>query len=134
MKQLIMTVVFAAVAITSFAQTQTDMNQTASEKYSIADKELNRVYKQILVDYKDDANFIEKLKISQRLWIKFRDAELEMKYPEPDKRVYYGSMYSMCASAYLSQMTKQRTETLKKWLKPIEEGEGCSGSVMYREK
>ncbi|MCP4439881.1 MAG: DUF1311 domain-containing protein [Aureispira sp.] len=133
MNQIIMIFLFAAITMSSFAQTQTEMNQTAGEKYSIADKELNRVYQQILVDYKKDVNFIKNLKISQRLWIKFRDAELEMKYPESDKRAFYGSMYSMCAAGYLSKITKQRTETLKKWLEPIEEGEGCSGSIMYRD-
>lgn len=108
------------------------MNQTAGEKYSMADKEMNRVFNQILIDYKNDSNFIEKLKVSQRLWIKFRDAELEMKFPESDKR-YYGSMYPMCASGYLEQLTKERTKKLMEWLNPIPEGECCGGSIKYRD-
>jgi uncharacterized protein YecT (DUF1311 family) len=109
------------------------MNQTENDKYKKADNELNQVYNQIQNDYKNDSTFIEKLKISQRLWIKFRDAELEMKYPESDKRLSYGSMYPMCATGYLTELTIQRTEKLKKWLEPIPDGEGCSGSIKYRE-
>ena len=134
MKQIFTTLFFFIIALTSFSQTQMEMNQTAGEKYSVADKELNRVYNQILIDYKNDSNFIEKLKISQRFWIKFRDAELEMKFPEPDKRFNYGSMYPMCASGYLEQLTKERTKKLMEWLNPIPEGEGCAGSIKYREE
>lgn len=133
MKQIIAIFFFLSLAPTSFSQTQMEMNQTESDKYKKADKELNQVYQQILIDYKSDSIFIEKLKISQRLWIKFRDAELEMKFPEPDKRLYYGSMYPMCAAGYLTELTEQRTERLKKWLEPTSDGEGCNGSIMYRE-
>ena len=133
MRQTITIFFFISIALTSFSQTQLEMNQSTGERYSLADKELNRIYNQILVDYKNDSNFIEKLKVSQRLWIKFRDAELEMKFPEPDKRFNYGSMYPMCAAGFLTELTKQRTEKLKEWLKPIPEGEGCVGSVKFRE-
>lgn len=131
MKHLL-TTFFFIIALASFSQTQLNMNQTAGEKYSMADKEMNRVFNQILIDYKNDSNFIEKLKVSQRLWIKFRDAELEMKFPESDKR-YYGSMYPMCASGYLEQLTKERTKKLMEWLNPIPEGECCGGSIKYRD-
>lgn len=132
MKHLLTTFFFIIIALASFSQTQLNMNQTAGEKYSMADKEMNRVFNQILIDYKNDSNFIEKLKVSQRLWIKFRDAELEMKFPESDKR-YYGSMYPMCASGYLEQLTKERTKKLMEWLNPIPEGECCGGSIKYRD-
>lgn len=134
MKQIFTALFFIITALTSFSQTQMEMNQNAGERYTVADKELDRVYNQILIDYKNDSNLIEKLKISQRLWIKFRDAELEMKFPEPDKRFNYGSMYSMCASGYLEQLTKERTKKLMEWLAPIPEGEGCAGSLKHREK
>ncbi len=132
MKQIIITFFIFTITLTSFSQTQLEMNQEINEKYLNADKELNRIYNQILSEYQNDTNFIEKLKSSQRLWIKFRDAELEMKFPESDKR-YYGSMYPMCASGYLEQLTKERTIKLLEWLKPIPEGEGCVGSRKYIE-
>ena len=132
MKQIFTAFFFIIIVLTSFSQTQMEMNQETNKKYLNADDELNRVFNQILIDYQDDTIFIEKLKSSQRLWIKFLDAELEMKFPESNKR-YYGSIYPMCASFYLKQLTKERTEKLKDWLKPIPEGEGCAGSIMYRE-
>ncbi len=132
MRQII-AFIFINIALTSFSQTQLKINQTATEQYSLADEELNSVYSQILTEYKNDSIFIEKLKISQRLWIKFRDAELDMKFPEANKRLNYGSIYSMCSADYLTELTKQRTKKLKEWLEPIPEGDGCSGSIKYRE-
>jgi len=131
MKQIITTFFIIANTLTSFSQTQLEMNQEINGRYLNADKELNSIYNQILIEYQNDTNFIEKLKSSQRLWIKFRDAELEMKFPEPDKR-YYGSMYPMCVSGYLEQLTTERTKKLKEWLKRVPDGEGCSGSIKYR--
>ncbi|WP_420798034.1 lysozyme inhibitor LprI family protein [Pasteurella atlantica] len=62
------------------------------------------MYQAILSEYKADSLFIEKLKKSQRLWVKFRDAELEMKYPVSENvnpRVIYGSMYPTLSAIYL---------------------------------
>ncbi len=115
------------------AYTQVEMNQCSSVTYEAADKELNRVYKQINESYKDDRKFIEKLTIAQRAWIAFRDAELEMKYPGEDKQSAYGSSYSMCANMYMSHLTIQRIETLKHWLKGVEEGDVCAGSMKLAE-
>ncbi|MEX1190967.1 MAG: lysozyme inhibitor LprI family protein [Brumimicrobium sp.] len=132
MRHLLTAFFFIIITLTSFSQTQLELNQKASEKYSEADKELNRVYNQILTDYEDDSNFIEKLRISQRLWIKFRDAELEMKFPESDKGMNYGSIYPICKYQYLEQLTNERTEKLMEWLNPIPEGDPCTGSVKFR--
>lgn len=81
------------------------------------------------MEYASDEAFIDKLKKSQRIWIQFRDSELEMRYPETEKRIYYGSMYPMCESAYLTKLTQERIVTLEQWLQPFPEGEGCRGSI-----
>jgi uncharacterized protein YecT (DUF1311 family) len=120
-------------SIDSFSQTQLEMNSDSYHIYEDADKELNLVYQQILKDYANDSLFISKLKISQRIWVKFRDAELEMKFPEEEKRVVYGSMYPMCESSYLKRLTIARTEKLKEWLKQPLKHVGCNGSIMFRE-
>jgi len=112
---------------TSAAQPQMSLNQEAAQAYQKADAELNKIYQSILAEYKQDATFLENLKISQRLWIKFRDAEVKMKYPEP--REYYGSIYQVCISNYLETLTRKRVNTLKVWLDGVEEGNVCSGSV-----
>ncbi len=132
MKQIFITFFLTIIALTLFSQTQSKLAQESNERYKNSDKELNEVYNQILTEYQNDTNFIEKLKSSQIFWIKFRDAEVEMKYPEPDKS-YYGSIFPMCFSEYLSELTKQRTRKLKEWLKPHLEGDVCGGSLKYRE-
>ena len=132
MKQIIIAFFLTFIALTLFSQTQSKLNQESNKRYKNSDKELNKVYNQILTEYQSDTNFIEKLKSSQNLWIKFRDAEVEMKYPESDKS-YYGSIFPMCFSEYLSELNKQRTRKLKEWLKPHIEGDVCGGSLKYRE-
>lgn len=114
---------------TSFAQTQGEMNADASAAYQESDEVLNEIYQAILSKYETDLVFLDKLKASQRLWIQFRDAELNMKYPEET----YGSVQATCTAMYLKQLTDQRIETLKAWLRGTEEGEVCSGSVQFIE-
>ena len=111
------------------SQTQGEMNAEKEKSYKSSDKKLNAVYQAILEEYKNDTIFIEALRLSQRNWIKFRDSELKMKYPERETDGYYGSVYPMCEAIYLNELTKSRIKTLKTWLEGIEEGDVCSGSV-----
>jgi len=108
-------------------QTQQELNQQAQNKYLAADKELNQLYQQIMFEYKEDKTFIANLKAAQRLWIKFRDAELDMKYPQREYG-FYGSIHPMCVSIYLEKLTRERINTLQTWAEGIEEGDGCGGS------
>lgn len=107
------------------------MHIEANEEYSKANNKLNEVYKNLLLEYKSDSEFIEKLQRSQRIWIQLRDAELEMKYPAEDKQ-FYGSVYPVCALSYLTELTKKRAEHLKNWIEGVKEGEVCSGSVKIK--
>ncbi len=95
--------------------------------YQEADKALNKVYKQLLKKYEKAPAFLKKLKAAQRLWIQFRDAELEMRFPMENKRVAYGTVYFGCKEQYLIDMTIARTKTLKAWLGDIDEYDGCNG-------
>jgi uncharacterized protein YecT (DUF1311 family) len=115
-----------------FAQTQFEMNKEAGGNYLKADKELNLIYNKILKEYKSDTEFIKNLKASQIIWIKFRDSEMKVKFP--DREVgYYGSIQPVCRYSYLEKLTKIRTNDLKVWLTGIEEGDVCSGSVKMKE-
>lgn len=40
------------------AQTQAEMNQNASDEFKMADAQLNKMYKQILVEYKRESVFV----------------------------------------------------------------------------
>ncbi|MBX3689985.1 lysozyme inhibitor LprI family protein [Dokdonella sp.] len=111
------------------AQTQADMADCASKGgNAAADRELNEVYRKVLVAHAKDAVFVAKLKTAQRAWIAFRDAELEARFPAKDKQAEYGSSYSMCADGALESMTRQRIKDLRAWLEPVAEGEVCAGS------
>jgi len=110
------------------AQTQTAMDECASNSLQVADKELNQVYQQVLTKYASDKVFIAKLRLAQEAWITFRDAELEARYPASNKSGEYGSVYPMCADNELEAMTRQRIEELRMWLKSVKEGETCVGS------
>lgn len=116
--------------VLSFAQTQSEMNKAASEAYKKADEELNTAYKKLIKEYKSDITFVKSLRKAQRLWVSFRDAELEMKFPgDGNKQFIYGSVYPMCVAQFLEVMTKKRIKQLKIWLDGVEEGDMCSGSI-----
>ena len=125
----ILLILFMTFNLTSFSQTQSEMNKESNNEYKKADIELNNVYQKILSEYKSDSIFINRLKKTQRIWITYRDAELEMKFPAENKQTEYGSVYPMCVSLFLKELTKNRIEHLKVWLNGIEEGDVCVGSV-----
>jgi len=122
---------FAGEECLRTAMTQTEMNKCANIGYKEADSELNRVYKLIKEMYSDDEVFLEKLKIAQRAWIKLRDADFELQYPHKDERGYYGSVFPMCEDISKTELTLQRVAFLKRWLVGTEEGDVCSGSLMF---
>ena len=130
-KIVIFILVCCSVFTTAFSQSQMSMNEDAQVEYKKSENEINAVYQRVLKSYSSETEFIKKLKIAQRLWIQFRDAEVEAKYPEA--REAYGSVYSMCAYSYLTQLTKDRTKTLKIWLIGIPEGDVCAGSVKVKD-
>jgi uncharacterized protein YecT (DUF1311 family) len=92
-----------------------------------ADDDLNRVYRKIRKEYKSDPLFLEKLKLAQRAWIKFRDAHMEARFTDDPAAV--SSFLRDCYCWELADLTEARVKQLKLWLKGIEEGAGCSGSV-----
>jgi uncharacterized protein YecT (DUF1311 family) len=112
-------------------QSQSDLNLSAERSYLEKDNELNQIYQEILTEYADDVEFIANLRNSERLWIKFRDAEMLMKYPE-NSGVRGGTVFTLCYFNYKTELTQKRIDTLKQWLEGEPEGEVCSGSVKIR--
>nr|WP_207765264.1 lysozyme inhibitor LprI family protein [Solitalea longa] len=107
------------------------MNEKAAKEYQKTDKELNTVYQKVLKEYSADTAFVKNLKIAQRIWIQFRDAEMLAKYPNREDG-YYGSMQPICWFAYKTELTLDRIKKLKVWLAGTEDGDGCSGSVKIK--
>jgi uncharacterized protein YecT (DUF1311 family) len=131
MKKFLIFTSFFLISNFCIGQTQLEINTEANTEYQKADKELNSTYKKILKEYSTDLVFIKNLKIAQNIWIKFRDAEMNMKYPEKEPR-YYGSIFPTCWSMYMTELTKKRIKELKIWLTGIPEGDACSGSVKMK--
>ncbi|MEO6130386.1 MAG: lysozyme inhibitor LprI family protein [Saprospiraceae bacterium] len=115
-----------------YGQTQAEMNKADHDHYVNTDIELNSIYKKVINEYAEDTAFIKNLKASQRLWVKFRDAEMKMRYPDREPG-YYGSMQPSCRDNYLAELTEDRINTLKEWIEGAEEGDVCSGSVKTKE-
>jgi len=112
-----------------FAQSQSQMNNEAYKSYKKTDDELGIIYQKIIIKYKNNVEFINALRASERLWIQLRDAEIKMRFPAKDPRLEYGSVYPMCVNIYLENITKTRISYLKEWLQSSDEGDVCSGSV-----
>jgi uncharacterized protein YecT (DUF1311 family) len=106
-------------------QTQNALNVCEAEQYAKADAELNAVYRQLISTYKSDSEFVTKLRLAQASWLKFRDADLASLYYKKDKLAEYGSVYPMCKSMVLTNLTVERTKELKAMLNP-EEGDTCA--------
>lgn len=122
-------ILLLVISLPTVAQNQQELNDEAYNSYKKADKELNRIYQQVLTEYRSDSLFIKNLKNSQRIWITFREAELKTRYPDRPDPSDYGSCQPMCVSSYLAKLTKERIGTLKVWLEGIKEGDVCSGTI-----
>lgn len=91
-------------------QSQSEMNREAAEDAAKADKELNAVYKKLLPTLDEEAANL--LKIAQRAWVAYRDAEAnsaadQMRGGSAAPLLYYGT---------ITRLTEQRTELLKEHL------------------
>ena len=131
MKKAIYSILLIFISSYSFSQTQLEVNEAEHKKFLKADKELNQVYQTIIKEYKGDTVLIKNLKVSQRLWIQFRDAEMKMMYPDREPG-YYGSIHPMCWSIYKTDLTNERIKKLKIWLAGQEEGDSCSPSIKVK--
>jgi uncharacterized protein YecT (DUF1311 family) len=128
MTRLTFSIIFCWTVTFCFGQSQRELNEDAAKDYQKADKELNNVFQEILKEYKKDTAFIKNLKVAQKIWVQFRDAETKAKYPDREDG-YYGSVQPMCWYLYKTELTEERLKKLKVWLTGIEEGDVCSGSV-----
>jgi uncharacterized protein YecT (DUF1311 family) len=95
----------------SFAQTQAEMNATASAQYAKADKELNKVYKQLvsMLNNSDKTLLIQ----AEKDWVKFRDSHCRFVAEQYDG----GSMQPLVRSTCLEEVTRQRIAEIKSSIK-----------------
>ncbi len=119
----------ALVSFSPNVQAQTSTNQNICSRYKSTDAEMNKVYQQILSEYKQDSVFLQKMKTAQRAWLAFRDAHLDSLYPAENKLRAYGSVNSDCRCLALEELTAKRISELKKWTSGLPKGEVCAGSI-----
>ena len=94
-------------------QTQGEMNQEAAAEFKKTDRELNKLYPQVLA--KLDAEGQEKLKAAQRAWVAFRDAQAEL---EADL-ARGGTMAPLLRATSLTSTTQDRITQLRAFLKEL---------------
>ena len=123
----------AFASASALAQTQAEMDREACDEYKRADAELNRVYQQVVSEYRAEGLFVEKLRGAQRAWLVYRDAQLEVLYPARDPQRAYGDVHRMCRCQALTELTLERTEALRRWVAGVEAGDVCAGSVRIRD-
>lgn len=117
--------------IASYCQRADDVDVIAFKDFQKAEKELNYVYRKIFRIYHSDTIFLKQLKITQKIWLKLRDAELNAKLTE-NTRAGSAIMNTMCWNVYKAELTRERIKHLRIWLNGIEEGDVCTGSVRIR--
>ena len=97
---------------------QLEMNKCAYDAFQKADKELNEVYNELRAKNKKDKLYLKHLKASQKLWLKFLEAELNTIYTceDKNKRICFGSMYPLLYNSSKEELTKDRSKQLKRYL------------------
>jgi uncharacterized protein YecT (DUF1311 family) len=97
---------------------QLELNACASDDFTKADVELNQTYQALIKKESDDKLFIRKLRLSQKAWLVFRDADLEARFAcaENNVRLCWGSMYPMSFLSRKSELTRERTKHLQQLL------------------
>lgn len=113
-------------------QSQGEINRISNNGLQGSKAELEGTINRINALYSNDQDFIAAFKISNEVWVKYRDAQLKMKFPAKNPRESYGSMYSMCFSGYLEELTRNRIKELRIWANEVQEGEVCAGSVHFK--
>jgi len=123
------------------AQTTLELRQQAGTESSAADRELNSTYKKILGKL-DDVNQSKKRFIeAERLWIKYRDAQIAALWPgaytdsgkfSDSAQSLYGSSVFGCIYTVDAQLTKIRVKELRNWLAELNgeiNGDMCNEEV-----
>ncbi len=108
------------------AQSQAELHRRADRSARHADSTLNAVYHQLETRYQSDSTALRKLRVAQRAWIRFRDAQIDATYPASDHQRAYGSVYPMCAVMLFEELTKERIAQIRAALHPTE-GDVCAG-------
>ena len=105
-------------------QTQVELSQAAGKELKSAEAEMTALLGSLMKKAVGKRAAIAKLQRAQTAWKAYRDAQVGAKWPFPE-RGQYGSIYPMCATTELTNLTRARVAELKRMLTPIE-GDACN--------
>lgn len=110
-KQYFIALLLLCFCTISFAQTQSEMNETSNSEYKTADAELNKVYKQLIsiLDQKEKLLLIQ----AEKDWIKFRDSHCKFEAAQYEGGSIKPLIYSTC----LEELTRKRIAEIKESIK-----------------
>jgi uncharacterized protein YecT (DUF1311 family) len=101
------------------AMDQNTMNMCADKDYQAADKRLNDVYAK-LMSALDDANKA-KLKVAEKAWIQYRDAECTFETAENEG----GSIHPLVYAGCLTRLTDAHAKELQTYLTCWKNADKC---------
>ena len=107
----------------SYGQTQSELNQQASDEFLKADQRLNAVFSSLIA--KISAAGKASLRDAEKTWIRFRDQE----YTFETMGSVGGSVHPMVVSQCKSRLTNQRTKDLEGQLNCKEGDLSCGGHL-----
>jgi uncharacterized protein YecT (DUF1311 family) len=103
----ILLLALAGLAHVTFAQTQAEMTEQAVGDLKKADVKLNAAYAEARAALDEEGQ--KKLKVAQRAWIAFRDAQADL---EADTAARGGTMAPLIDAMTRKQLTEDRTSEL----------------------
>ena len=99
--------------------TQQELEACARDDFNSADRELNMTYQALLKKERDDPLFLSKLRLAQRAWLEFLQADLDAQFACPEeesKLICWGSMYPMSYFYRKTELTRERIKHLQRFL------------------
>lgn len=117
-----------------FSQQPQELSDEIRNDMLRVEQQMDSLAGQIRIRYRKDSLFLSKFENSQRMWKKYRDAQIDMKFPATNKQLEYGSNYPVCFSLEKIKITQKRIEDLKMWATGTIEGDACPGSVLIENK
>jgi uncharacterized protein YecT (DUF1311 family) len=105
------------------ANTQMDMNTCAAAALSDADRQLNVTYQAVLKKWAAYPDMIAKLRLAQRNWLSYRDADIAARFAIADQDKARGTAYPMAHTLYQAGLEFERTARLCEYLRGDAYGE-----------
>jgi uncharacterized protein YecT (DUF1311 family) len=102
------------------AATQMDMDYCAGLDFKAADAKLNALYQEMMAKY--DGADKEKLKVAEKAWLAYRDAECDFETAQSQGGTIHPMIVTMC----LTDKTKARLKELKRQFQCDEGDTSCN--------